>query len=77
VLYGTTESGGSSNHGTIFQVIPSGNSWNESVIHSFSGKPDGEFPEASLAFDPSSGTLYGTTAEGGAANLGTVFSILP
>jgi uncharacterized repeat protein (TIGR03803 family) len=76
-LYGTTEIGGTTNHGCIFQVIPSGNTWSESVLHNFSGRPDGEFPEAGLAFDSSSETLYGTTAEGGTANVGTVFSIVP
>src|SRR5690349_7442360 len=43
-LYGTTSSGGASNHGTIFKLDTSGN---ETVLHSFTG-PDGFFPVADL-----------------------------
>jgi len=76
-LFGTTETGGSTNHGCLFELVPSGNTWTESVLHSFNGKPDGEFPEAGLALDTKGSTLYGTTAEGGTANLGSVFSLVP
>jgi len=76
-LYGTTKSGGSANEGTVFELSPSGNAWSESVLHGFSGDPDGEAPEAGLALDTKSGALYGTTAEGGTAHLGTVFSVVP
>ena len=76
-IYGTTEFGGSSNHGSVFKLAPSGNTWTESVMHSFSGKPDGEFPETGLAFDSKTDTLYGSTAQGGTENLGAVFSVVP
>jgi len=42
------------------------------VLHSFSGNPDGSTPYGGFARD-SSGNLYGTTAQGGTSNLGTVF----
>src|ERR1700676_1594716 len=42
------------------------------VLHSFSGNPDGSTPYGGFARD-SSGNLYGTTAQGGTYNLGTVF----
>ncbi len=45
-FYGTTYSGGgSSGDGTVFKVTPSGE---ETVLHAFTGAPDGRFPVASL-----------------------------
>jgi len=78
VLYGTTSSfGGSANCsggcGTVFSVTPAGA---ETVVYSFTGEPDGAFPEAGLK--DVKGNLYGTTFRGGGAgNFGTVFSVTP
>jgi len=71
VLYGTTGTG----NGTIFAIASAGNAI---VLYSFTGvNGDGSFPQASLIFDPN-GNLLGTTAEGGANGVGTVFKqILP
>jgi uncharacterized repeat protein (TIGR03803 family) len=69
-LYGTTESGGASNNGTVFQVTPTGS---ETVLYSFSSS-DGADPDAGLIAD-ASGNLYGTTIFGGANDLGTVFKL--
>jgi len=46
-----------------------------SVLHSFTGTPDGGFPVAAVI--NVDGTLYGTTGEGGANNYGSVFAITP
>jgi len=80
-LYGTTESGGANDAGTVFQLAPNANGgWTESVLYSFcslSGCSDGGGPEAGLIFDQS-GNLYGTTAGGGAkAGHGVVFQLTP
>jgi uncharacterized repeat protein (TIGR03803 family) len=45
----------------------------EKVLHSFGSGTDGADPEAALI--DVGGTLYGTTSEGGAYGLGTVFGI--
>jgi len=71
-LYGTTEQGGGSGLGVVFE-IPSGGG--ETVLHSFTGS-DGAFPVAGLAKD-AGGNLYGTTVEGGANDVGTVFKLAP
>lgn len=44
------------------------------VLHSFTGSPDGSYPLASLLID-AKGSLYGTTFEGGTDGFGTVFKV--
>ncbi|HEY3639182.1 MAG TPA: choice-of-anchor tandem repeat GloVer-containing protein [Rhizomicrobium sp.] len=70
-LYGTTESGGGScNCGIVYKLSRKGK---ETVLHTFTGQPDGFNPFAPLAMDKS-GNLYGTTLEGGTF-YGTVFEV--
>jgi uncharacterized repeat protein (TIGR03803 family) len=70
-FYGTTNAGGVSNAGTVFKVTRKGV---ETVLYSFTGKPDGANPVAGLAIDKA-GNLYGTTTAGGASGNGTVFKL--
>ncbi|MGA2136483.1 MAG: choice-of-anchor tandem repeat GloVer-containing protein [Bryobacteraceae bacterium] len=79
ILYGTTSLAGSFGDGTAYALAPpvsgSGGAWTITVLHTFSGS-DGNSPAAPLAIG-SGGVLFGTTTAGGAANLGTVFALLP
>jgi uncharacterized repeat protein (TIGR03803 family) len=70
-LYGTTAGDGASLYGTIFKLDASGT---ETVLHYFTGAPDGAFPIAGLVRDPA-GNLYGTTQKGGIYDNGTVFRL--
>jgi len=70
-FYGTTAYGGTNNLGTVFRLDPTGK---ETVLYSFSGIPDGAFPQASLIRD-AKGNLYGITNGGGANGYGTVFGL--
>jgi uncharacterized repeat protein (TIGR03803 family) len=71
-FYGTTPVGGAySTAGTVFKIDAKGN---ETVVHSFSGSPDGYGPLAGLIKD-SDGNLYGTTAYGGMYSFGTIFEV--
>jgi uncharacterized repeat protein (TIGR03803 family) len=80
-LYGTTLDGGSFSGGTVFMLDPSGK---ESILHNFSGKPDGAGPESGVIMD-AKGNLYGTTYGGGDAKCigghgygcGVVFKLTP
>jgi uncharacterized repeat protein (TIGR03803 family) len=70
-LYGTTTYGGTHNDGTIFKMTPGGTL---TTIYNFANTPDGANPYTGLVLG-SDGKFYGTTAEGGASGLGTVFSL--
>jgi uncharacterized repeat protein (TIGR03803 family) len=83
VLYGTTQYGGSTSGscgfmgcGTIFVLTPpsAGGTWTESILLYFDAT-DGAEPFAGVVIGR--GALYGTTAYGGTANSGTVFSLTP
>lgn len=71
-LFGTTVDGGGGN-GTVFKLAPAGSGYKETVVWRFKGGPDGAQPYSGLTFV--NGAFYGTTAEGGNSNHGTIFSI--
>ena len=72
-LYGTTYSGGGSNNdGTVFKATPAGK---ETVLHAFTGEPDGSDAHAGLI--AYRGNLYGMTYTGGSKGLGMVFKMTP
>jgi uncharacterized repeat protein (TIGR03803 family) len=61
-LYSTTNSGGASGHGTVFELTPhSDGSWTEQVLYSF------QFPENPIAgvVTDQQGNLYGVTGGNG------------
>jgi uncharacterized repeat protein (TIGR03803 family) len=72
-LYGTTQTGGTSNLGTVFRLTAGQITGAISVLYSFSGA-DGSAPEGPLV-QGSDGALYGTTSSGGDNNTGVVFRI--
>ena len=57
--------------GTVFRIDISGNL---TILYSFSGQSDGNFPQASL-IQGRDGNFYGTTSGGGAFSMGTVFQL--
>jgi len=70
-FYGSTVMGGKNNLGTVYKVSTAGK---ESVLYSFAGPPaDGRYPTGQLTLK--SGEFYGTTANGGTNDYGTVFKI--
>jgi len=77
-LFGTTKYGGDAQLGTVFKLARGRRSdkWKETVLHSFTGAPDGVNPIFGLVLDPA-GNLYGTTPAGGTDDFGVVFEITP
>ncbi len=85
-IYGTTNNGGRAlcfeGCGTVFHLTPPLNPckttlcpWTETVIYSFQGGTDGYSPMYSGVVFDSAGNLYGTTSQGGANSLGTVYEL--
>ncbi|HZT44408.1 MAG TPA: choice-of-anchor tandem repeat GloVer-containing protein [Chthonomonadaceae bacterium] len=72
--YGTTETGGDFNSGTLYKVTPAGQ---VTILHHFgSSLRDGTTPVNGVAFG-GHGILYGATLTGGTYNGGTVYAYMP
>jgi uncharacterized repeat protein (TIGR03803 family) len=74
-FYGTTESGGTDEFGTVFSITPAGV---ETVLYSFTSMGDGGGPQVALI--NVDGTFYGVTGNGYNKNgpfSSTLFSITP
>ena len=73
-FYGTTDSNGAHNTGSVFKMTPGGTL---TTLYGFgSTSTDGEVPYGGLV-QATDGSFYGTTNEGGAYFGGTVFKITP
>ena len=75
-FYGTTAKGGTTGWGTLFAITAEGGL---TTLHSFCSQKnctDGADPAGGL-IQASDGKFYGTTAEGGTYENGTVFSLAP
>ena len=79
-LYGTVDTGGTYNHGAVFELVNSSGSYTPKVLYSFAGAPnDGAGPEGIVA--DSAGNIYGVTGVGGGSSncpggCGTVFELV-
>jgi uncharacterized repeat protein (TIGR03803 family) len=69
-LYGTTDLGGATGYGSVFEITTTGR---EHVIYSFKGGNDGAYPCAGLLYID--GQFYGTTQSGGTSGWGTIFDV--
>jgi len=72
-LYGMTNTGGATNQGTLFRIMPNGTGF--AKLLDFSGTANGANPYGSLISDGTS--LYGMTFQGGANSMGVIFKIMP
>jgi uncharacterized repeat protein (TIGR03803 family) len=76
-IFGTTSSGGASNCGTAYRLMPaSGGTFTENILFNFTCGADGGRPQAGLITDDR-GALFGTTETNGTFNNGVVFQLSP
>ncbi len=81
-VYGTTYYGGDpagcggQGCGTIFELSPSGSTYNETILYAFHGTGDGDGPKSNLIFDKL-GALYGTASGEGAGDDGNAYKLSP
>src|SRR5450432_3855008 len=80
VIYGVTDYGrGTSQNGTVFQLVRKPGTWTENILYRFTVS-GGAGPLGGLVLDPA-GNLYGTTSGGGSANCapgcGTIYELSP
>jgi uncharacterized repeat protein (TIGR03803 family) len=69
-LYGTTAGTAPDDPGTVFQVAKTDSGWKERVLYRFTGKDDGNSPQAGLILGKT-GSLFGTTLYGGKGTCST------
>jgi uncharacterized repeat protein (TIGR03803 family) len=80
-LIGTTQVGGSSGYGTVFELTNRApgkdkGDWTETVLYSFTNGSDGGYPESGV-FADSTGELWGVASAGGSSGYGVVYSLDP
>ena len=73
-LYGLTYDGGTSNKGTLYSVD---SALSSVVVHHHFNGANGATPYDELTYDSTSAKFYGATSQGGAGNIGTIFSFDP
>ena len=75
-LFGTTQFGGASGYGTVFEIAKTSTGCNATPITlvSFNGT-DGKFPHSGLIID-ANGDLFGAARFGGSSGYGTIFEIV-
>ena len=75
-LWGTTQSGGAGNFGTVFKVSKNGTFTNLVQFTGTTGSVLGSAPNSNLLL-ASDGNFYGTTISGGTGGFGTIFRVAP
>lgn len=74
-LFATTHCDGNNNSGTVYELTPSGNSWNYKLLYTFTGGSDGMYSFSNLVMNQDA--LYGTTKYGGSNGDGVIFKVTP
>ena len=76
-LYGTTNEGGSSGDGTVYELTPRAKgAWKETILWSFLGGTDGMIPNTTPLLLDQFGNAFGSTNAGG-DGFGVIFEVSP
>jgi uncharacterized repeat protein (TIGR03803 family) len=77
-FYGFSEGGGAANLGAIFELSPGATGWTQTVLYSFSGGQDGEYPNfGAVPLMDAKDNLYGEDFNGGADMKGEIYELSP
>jgi len=76
-LYGTTLEGGQYNNGYAFEVSPQSGGWATNILYNFGAAGANDGTVIGPVIVDAKGNLYGAGGEGGAANKGVVFELVP
>jgi uncharacterized repeat protein (TIGR03803 family) len=76
-LYGTAPDGGKHGMGVVYQLSFHNNSWQQTVIHAFTGRNDGAVGSLGPLLIDQSGNIYGIAELGGSHQAGTAYKISP
>lgn len=77
-IYGTTSVGGQYSYGNVYELVKSGTTYTEEILHQFALLSDGGTPYAGITVNKSTGVLYGATTDGGQGGQnggGTIFEM--
>lgn len=75
-LFGTSSFGGANGVGVVYELSPTGSTWTQTVLYSFTGGDDAQNPVGGVILD-AAGNLYGGTFDGGVNGGGTVYELSP
>lgn len=86
-LYGTTEGGGNNGLngycsyfygcGIVYELSPSNGAWMETVLHIFTGGPDGKYPAGEVVIDHA-GNVFGATQGPAVSGVpGSIYELTP
>lgn len=71
-LFGITSNGGKYHKGTFFKIDLTKTSYPFTMMHSFTGRLDGDKP---ISLSMNNNTVFGVTSDGGSYNCGTIFKV--
>jgi uncharacterized repeat protein (TIGR03803 family) len=73
-FWGTTNTGGTYNFGTVYYITNSSGNWTETVAYSFANNGDGAHPGYGTLVTHGFGNESGVTIDGGAGGVGAVYT---
>jgi len=79
VLFGTTEGGGTTGAGVVYELVPpatKGGAWTENVLYNFESSSGGIYPSGGVTLT-SGGALYGCLLFGTTSDGGVVYKLAP
>jgi hypothetical protein len=75
-IYGETQSDGPGGNGIVYELTPTGDGWNETILYAAQGGNDGGYPRGNVVLDPA-GNVYGVFWQDGPYGYGAIYEVSP